>query len=69
MNELQKKVSAVGVVPVIKLTDPQRDAAPLSDFTFHILASVFNACKSIRLLILYQNVTNLKKSLQFYKKM
>ena len=31
MNELQKKVSAVGVVPVIKLTDPQRDAAPLSD--------------------------------------
>ena len=31
MNELQKKVSAVGVVPVIKLTNPQRDAAPLSD--------------------------------------
>ena len=31
MNELQQKVSAVGVVPVIKLTDPQRDAAPLSD--------------------------------------
>lgn len=31
MNALQKKVSAVGVVPVIKLTNPQRDAAPLSD--------------------------------------
>ena len=31
MNELQKKVSAVGVVPVIKLTNPQQDAAPLSD--------------------------------------
>ena len=31
MNELQQKVSAVGVVPVIKLTNPQRDAAPLSD--------------------------------------
>ena len=31
MNELQKKVSAIGVVPVIKLTNPTRDAAPLSD--------------------------------------
>ena len=31
MNELQQKVSAVGVVPVIKLTNPQQDAAPLSD--------------------------------------
>jgi len=31
MNELQQKVSSVGVVPVIKLTNPQRDAAPLSD--------------------------------------
>lgn len=31
MNELQQRVSAVGVVPVIKLTNPQRDAAPLSD--------------------------------------
>ena len=31
MNELQQKVSAVGVVPVIKLTNPQRDAAPLAD--------------------------------------
>lgn len=31
MNELQQKVSAVGVVPVIKLTNPRRDAAPLSD--------------------------------------
>ena len=31
MNELQKQVSAIGVVPVIKLTNPTRDAAPLSD--------------------------------------
>ena len=31
MNDLQKQVSAVGVVPVIKLTNPQRDAGPLSD--------------------------------------
>ena len=31
MNELQKRVSQIGVVPVIKLTNPQRDAAPLSD--------------------------------------
>ena len=31
MNELQQKVSAVGCVPVIKLTNPRRDAAPLSD--------------------------------------
>ena len=31
MNDMQKKISEVGVVPVIKLTDPQRDAAPLSD--------------------------------------
>ena len=31
MNELQSKISQVGVVPVIKLTNPQRDAAALSD--------------------------------------
>jgi hypothetical protein len=31
MNELQKQVSAIGCVPVIKLNNPQRDAAPLSD--------------------------------------
>ena len=31
MNELQKRVSEIGVVPVIKLNNPQRDAAPLSD--------------------------------------
>ena len=31
MNELQKRVSEIGVVPVIKLTNPLRDAAPLSD--------------------------------------
>ena len=31
MNEMQKKVSAIGVVPVIKLTNPTRDAGPLSD--------------------------------------
>ena len=31
MNDLQKQVSAIGCVPVIKLNNPQRDAAPLSD--------------------------------------
>ncbi len=31
MNELQRRISDIGVVPVIKLTDPIRDAAPLSD--------------------------------------
>ena len=31
MNELQQKISAVGVVPVIKLTNPTRDAGPLAD--------------------------------------
>ncbi len=31
MNELQKKVSEIGCVPVIKLSNPQRDAAKLSD--------------------------------------
>lgn len=31
MNELQEKVGQIGVVPVIKLTNPQRDAGPLSD--------------------------------------
>lgn len=31
MNELQAKVSQIGVVPVIKLNHPQRDAAQLSD--------------------------------------
>ncbi len=30
MNELQKKVSEIGIVPVIKLTNPERDAAPLA---------------------------------------
>ena len=31
MNELQKKISEIGVVPVIKLSNPQRDAKPLAD--------------------------------------
>ena len=31
MNELQKKVSEIGVVPVIKLNNPLRDAKPLAD--------------------------------------
>ena len=31
MNELQKKISEIGVVPVIKLTNPERDAVPLAD--------------------------------------
>lgn len=31
MNELQKRISGIGVVPVIKLNHPVRDAAPLSD--------------------------------------
>lgn len=31
MNDLQKHISAIGVVPVIKLTNPRQDAGPLSD--------------------------------------
>ena len=31
MNDLQKKISEIGVVPVIKLSNPQRDAKPLAD--------------------------------------
>lgn len=31
MNPISKTISAVGVVPVIKLVNPERDAAPLSD--------------------------------------
>ena len=31
MNELQKRISEIGVVPVIKLNNPQRDAKPLAD--------------------------------------
>ena len=31
MNELQQKISQIGVVPVIKLSNPQRDAKPLAD--------------------------------------
>ena len=31
MNAIQEAVSKIGVVPVIKLSNPQRDAAPLSD--------------------------------------
>ena len=31
MNELQKTIGEIGCVPVIKLTNPQRDAGPLSD--------------------------------------
>ena len=30
MNELQKAISQIGVVPVIKLNHPQRDAVPLA---------------------------------------
>lgn len=31
MNDLQKQISQIGVVPVIKISNPQRDAGPLSD--------------------------------------
>ena len=31
MNELQQKIGQIGVVPVIKLNNPQRDAKPLAD--------------------------------------
>ena len=31
MNELQKQIGQIGVVPVIKLTNPERDAVPLAD--------------------------------------
>ena len=31
MNALQEKISQIGVVPVIKLTNPERDAAALAD--------------------------------------
>ena len=31
MNELQQKIYEIGVVPVIKLNNPQRDAKPLAD--------------------------------------
>lgn len=30
MNDLQRKISQIGIVPVIKLTDPERNAAPLA---------------------------------------
>ena len=30
MNDLQKRISQIGVVPVIKLNNPTRDAAPLA---------------------------------------
>ena len=30
MNDIEKRISDIGVVPVIKLNDPQRDAAPLA---------------------------------------
>ena len=28
MNEMEKRISEIGVVPVIKLNHPERDAAP-----------------------------------------
>lgn len=31
MNELQKRISEIGIVPVIKLNNPTRDAKPLAD--------------------------------------
>ncbi len=31
MNELQKQISQIGIVPVIKLNNPSRDAKPLAD--------------------------------------
>lgn len=31
MNEMNERISQIGCVPVIKLTNPERDAAPLSD--------------------------------------
>nr|WP_297173235.1 bifunctional 4-hydroxy-2-oxoglutarate aldolase/2-dehydro-3-deoxy-phosphogluconate aldolase [uncultured Agathobaculum sp.] len=31
MNDLQKRIAEIGVVPVIKLNHPERDAAPLAE--------------------------------------
>lgn len=31
MSEINKRISEIGVVPVIKLNDPERDAAPLAE--------------------------------------
>ena len=31
MNEMEKRISEIGVVPVIKLNHPERDAAPLAN--------------------------------------
>ena len=30
MNQLNEAIAKIGVVPVIKLTNPERDAAPLA---------------------------------------
>ncbi len=30
MNNINKKIATIGVVPVIKLSNPERDAAPLA---------------------------------------
>ncbi len=30
MNQINEKIAAIGIVPVIKLTNPERDAAPLA---------------------------------------
>ena len=30
MNEMEKRISEIGVVPVIKLNHPERDAIPLA---------------------------------------
>ena len=43
MNDLQKQVGEIGVVPVIKLTNPQRDAGPLSDALYTLCAMTYVA--------------------------
>ena len=43
MNTLNQKISEIGVVPVIKLNHPERDAAPLAK-----ARSARAACRSLR---------------------
>ncbi len=69
MNELQTRISEIGVVPVIKLNHPQRDAAglaqalvkggvPVAEVTFRAAG----AADAIRIMQLIQLLPALKES-------
>ena len=48
MNAMNQAISNIGIVPVIKLTNPERDAAPLAENKETILSFTQDTAKSVK---------------------